>query len=194
MSILFLGPDNKPQLSIVDFLKSSGESVIKVNQVLDINFIKKHNFKYLISYGYRHIIKNRILKVFSENAINLHISYLPWNKGSDPNLWSFLEDTPKGVTAHVMSEKIDQGKILFQKNIYFNNQDTLKTSYNKLNDAMVGLFINNWSKIKNNNIKLNPQIIEGTYHRSSDKELYNSLLKDGWDTKVYTLINKAKNV
>lgn len=195
MSVIFLGPNNKPQLAIVDFLKSLDESVIKTNQILDINFIKKNKFKYLISYGYRYIIKNEILEIFSKNAINLHISYLPWNKGSDPNLWSFLENTPKGVTIHVMNEKIDQGEIMFQKELYFNNQETLKTSYEKLNNELVELFINSWSRIKNNKVKLSIQNIKkGTYHKSSDKEAYKDLLKNGWDTRVETLINGAKSV
>ena len=30
--------------------------------------------------------------------INLHISFLPFNRGYYPNLWSHQEGTPSGVT------------------------------------------------------------------------------------------------
>ena len=54
------------------------------------------------------------------------MSYLPWNRGADPNFWSILEDTPKGVTIHIMDESIDTGDILYQKDpLEFNSQNEL---------------------------------------------------------------------
>ena len=51
--------------------------------------------------------------------INLHISYLPYNKGAHPNFWSWVKNTPKGVSIHLISEKIDAGDIIFQKKLIF---------------------------------------------------------------------------
>ena len=39
--------------------------------------------------------------------VNLHISYLPFNRGSHPNYWSFVENTPKGVSIHEIDEQIE---------------------------------------------------------------------------------------
>ena len=49
----------------------------------------------IISYGYRHIFTNSFLKKVSAPIINLHISFLPFNRGAHPNFWSFVENTPK---------------------------------------------------------------------------------------------------
>ena len=138
-------------------------------------------------------IKHIFLTHFKENALNLHISYLPWNRGSDPNLWSILENTPKGVTIHQLESGIDKGKILYQKEILFENNDTLKSSYNKLMDAIVSLFIANWKNIKSKKVIPIEQKGSGTYHKSSDKNSYLNLLTNGWDTELKEIEGKAIN-
>ena len=76
------------------------------------------NIDLLISFGYRHIIDEEILKR-KNNILNLHISYLPFNKGAHPNFWSFAENTPSGVTIHKINKKIDSGNIIYQKILDF---------------------------------------------------------------------------
>ena len=58
------------------------------------------------------------LKTLNEvkTLINLHISYLPYNRGSYPNYWSFKENTPNGVSIHHIDDGIDTGPVLVQKN------------------------------------------------------------------------------
>lgn len=46
--------------------------------------------------------------------MNLHISYLPWNKGADPNFWSCIDGTPAGVTLHHIDAGVDTGDIIAQ--------------------------------------------------------------------------------
>ena len=53
------------------------------------------------------------------DILNLHISYLPFNKGTHPNFWSFAENTPSGVTIHKINKKIDSGNIIYQKILDF---------------------------------------------------------------------------
>ena len=53
------------------------------------------------------------------DILNLHISYLPFNKGAHPNFWSFAENTPSGVTIHKINKKIDSGNIIYQKILDF---------------------------------------------------------------------------
>ena len=63
-----------------------------------------------------------------KKIINLHISYLPYNKGAHPNFWSFADNTPSGVTIHEVNENLDSGNIIFQKKIEFdilNNKKNL---------------------------------------------------------------------
>ena len=62
----------------------------------------------------------KLLKNSKNNIINLHISYLPYNRGAHPNFWSFVENTPSGVSIHQVDSGIDTGKIVIQKQINFN--------------------------------------------------------------------------
>ena len=72
------------------------------------------NPKLIVSYNYKHIIQPEIIVLMNGRLVNLHISYLPWNKGSDPNFWSFIDNTPKGVTIHKIDNHLDTGAILYQ--------------------------------------------------------------------------------
>ena len=194
MNILFLGPIKSPQESIIDFLSNTGDSVNQYDKKLNTKEVQKYKYDFLISFGYRYIIRKEVLNLFKEKAVNLHISYLPWNKGSDPNLWSILENTPKGVTIHRLDCGLDTGEILFQKEMFFDNDDTLKSSYEKLQIGLVELFKENWKNIKYRKVISVKQEITGSYHKSSDKNSYLKLLTDGWDTRIKNLKGKAINV
>ena len=187
MNIIFLGPNEIYQRAIIDFLIRDDNSVERYDRELTEKIITKKNYDFLISFGYRYIIKNNILELLKNKSINLHISYLPWNRGSDPNFWSVVEDTPKGVTIHQIDKDLDKGRILFQKKVDYNDSDTLRSSYEKLNKTIVDLFLQNWDLIKNNKVKPRRQKGIGSYHRSSEKNRYFINLTEGWDTKLYKL-------
>jgi len=193
LKILFLGPKKEPQKKLIEYLLSDGNIISNLEDKLILEDISEHAYTFLISFGYRYIINNEILNYFNMKAINLHISYLPWNKGADPNLWSILENTPKGVTIHHIDCGLDTGKILFQKEIYFDENDTLKSSYQKLQMELVELFIANWENIKYNKVTPKRQFGKGSYHKSSDKNSYLKSLARGWDTKIKDLAGKAVN-
>ena len=109
MKILFLGPEKEPQTTLINFLQNDGNLVIKREEKLYIKDIDKCEYDWLISFGFRYIIDKKILDSFKKRAINLHVSYLPWNRGADPNLWSIYENTPKGVTIHQIDSGVDTG-------------------------------------------------------------------------------------
>ena len=193
MKILILGPDKEPQRKLVELLLNDGNSIAIHEERLNYNYVSESKYDYLISFGYRYLIKENVLDFFKGKAINLHISLLPWNKGADPNLWSLLESTPKGVTIHQIDSGLDTGKIFCQKEIYFGENETLKSTYNLLNDVMIELFKVNWIKIKNEKLKPKAQIGAGTYHKSSDKRNYMHLLTNGWDTSIKDIEGRAIN-
>ena len=161
MKILLLGSD-----SIKEFLESNGDEVTVYSEFLNLYYATQ--FDYIISYGYRHIITREIVDRFRHKAINLHISYLPWNRGADPNYWSWKEKTPKGVTIHEIDYGIDKGRIFYQREVKMSDCETLKTSYFKLQDAIVELFKDKWLSIR------------GSYHNKSDMPE----LPLGWATPV----------
>ena len=191
MKILLLGPSLIFQNELKNYLINLGNFVFHTEEDIQLNYIVKNNLEFLISFGYRRLIKKEILKHFKNNAINLHISFLPWNKGADPNLWSFLDATPTGVSIHILNEKIDEGDILCQKYINFYSEETLESTYQILNENIIELFKDNWLSILNNEIKPVKQNNNGTYHKKSEKIKYNYLLENGWKTKIYSILGKG---
>lgn len=73
---------------------------------------------------------------------------MPFNRGSHPNFWSHFDDTPSGVTIHLIDKGIDAGKYLYQKKVFFNiKKITYKESYEILINEIENLFIQNLEEI-----------------------------------------------
>ena len=172
MKILFLGGNLAKDLA--DWLTSQGEEVIYREDKLITDDVKELSPDFIISYNYKYIISKEIIDFVNGKAINLHISYLPFNKGSHPNIWSFLEDTPKGVAIHHIDEGIDTGDIIIRKEVFIDeDKETLKTSYEILHREIQTLFKENWNKIKNSEITTITQV--GGGGTTSEKVLNSSL-------------------
>ena len=106
MKILFLGEKINP---VYKWLINNKEEVINKTEKISLEFVKKEKFEFIISYGYRHIISINIIRFMGNKIINLHVSFLPYNRGADPNFWSFIEKSPKGVSIHLIDKGIDTG-------------------------------------------------------------------------------------
>lgn len=188
MNILYLGPYRQ---EILGFIESMGDVVKTTENSLFNDSECLQNIDFIISYGYRYILKKEVIERFINKAINLHISLLPWNRGADPNLWSFLEDTPKGITIHYIDCGVDTGDILAQRKVDFLPDDTLRTSYQRLSMKIEELFRQLWPDIRTGKLKQIPQPKGGTFHLLSTRAPYEKLLLKGWDTPVADLIGKA---
>ena len=183
--ILFLGREDSP---LIAWLRKRGEQVSQTEDKINLDFLTRENFSFLISYGYRHVLSKEILEKFPNRAINLHLAYLPWNRGSDPNFWSFVENTPKGVTIHFLDEGVDTGDIIIQREICFDSErETLATSYAELRLLIEDLFKKHWQEIKHGTCTRRKQTGPGSSHRSKDMERFSSLLVQGWNTPVSVL-------
>ena len=187
MKILYLGARRE---NLIEYLISLGDSVVTTEKKITAKSSILENVDWIISYGYRYIIKNDVINRFDKKIVNLHISLLPWNRGADPNLWSFLDNTPKGVTIHFIDSGIDTGEILAQQEMEFCEGETLRSSYNKLTVLIEKLFIAKWREIKEGIIVPSPQVGNGSYHKTADKTKFLELLADDWDTPVNNIILK----
>lgn len=184
MKIIFLSPHKH----LIEFLQSNGDEVIQCIDELTEEMLEGTDF--IISYGYHKKVSEEVINRFKNKIINLHISYLPYNRGADPNLWSFLEDTPKGVTIHYMDKSIDTGAILAREEVEYDlENDTLRSTYKRLSERVEDLFYSLWDDIRLGKIEAVPQL---TYHRVSNKDRYMHLLTNGWDTPIKNIIGKAK--
>lgn len=191
MKILYLGPK---RLNFIEAFNKYNDEIIFLEEKIKLEELKELGVELIISYGYRHIISEDVIHHFKDKIINLHTSYLPWNRGAHPNFWSIIENTPKGVTIHLIDEGIDTGKIIFQQKMNFSKGDTLKTSYEKLSMCIEHLFVDKWEYIRRGDfIALEQDLTKGSIHYAKDIGQYSALLSLGWDTPIKDLINKEES-
>jgi len=191
-SILFL-TNNKNALPMYEWLLQKGQTVHLSSDEITIRQIEFMRPEIIISYNYSYIIKQDIISFMNGRIINLHISYLPWNKGSNPSFWSFMDETPKGVTIHRVDTGLDTGDILCQKLIEFDEEkETFRTSYKILHNEITSLFKENWNSIKNNTIQGKKQENKGTYHTLLDYKKFTSIYPLNWDENIAESKRKIK--
>lgn len=163
-SVLFLTNNDNTE-DVFEWLLKRGENVHKVQNKLTEDMIRALEPSFIVSFNYRYLIPKEVLDLMPDRVINLHTSYLPYNRGSSPNFFSFMDDTPKGVTIHRMAEGLDTGDILCRKELFFDeDKETFASTYEKLLAAMKELFYQNWDAIKAGKITAQKQEGCGTYH------------------------------
>ena len=189
---LFLSP--YPPDSIIDLISQYCNKYIIYNGEISLDFIKENKIGFLISYGYKFIISSDIIEYLDNNIINLHISYLPYNRGAHPNLWSFIEGKPSGVTIHRIDKGIDTGKILLRKKVIINpKQHSFRSSYLLLKEKIEKLFIENWEDIYLNKINGFYPKSDGTFHLKKEGEkIFKKYIKN-WDSNIYKTIQRIRN-
>lgn len=178
--ILFLGYKENDTKLISFFRKK--KIIVTENGQKILNIKNLAIYDLILSYGYKSIIKKKILKQLKRPPINLHISYLPYNRGSDPNYWSFKEKTPSGITIHEIDDGVDTGNIIYRKKIEFKNKkkETLKSTYWTLRKEIEKLFVRKYKEILNNTYKSFKIKNKGTYHKKSDLKKN----KRDWNIKI----------
>ena len=162
--ILFLGYD-QTQTTLIDALIANKCAVDHTADKID----EIKGYDCVISYGYRHILKQVTIDGFECPVFNLHISYLPYNRGAHPNFWSFYDNTPSGVTIHLVDSGIDTGPIVKQKYVNFKeSDDTFVKTYSVLIKNMENLFLEFLPSLLTDSWIAKPQRGEGTIHYLKD--------------------------
>lgn len=130
-----------------------------------------------VNFGY--VLPSELLDRFPRGVINLHLGYLPYNRGAYPNVWSIVEGTPAGVTLHFMDEDVDTGDIIARRSVEVRPVDTGATLYDRLQDAAVALFEDRWPEVETGTVEASPQEpAEGTRHRVDDVEEIDEIDRD----------------
>lgn len=106
---------------------------------------------------FSYIIKEPVLSLFPDGIINLHPSYLPYNRGSYPVVWAILEGTPAGATLHYLDAGVDTGPIIEQVRVPVEPTDTGQTLHNRCQKACVDLFAAWWPRYLDGERKSEPQ-------------------------------------
>lgn len=110
----------------------------------------------VVAYG--QYIPPSVLSLPEHGAINLHPSALPKYRGSSPIQWAVANgDTQTGVTILYVSEKMDAGDIILQREIPISSDDTSATLEPVLAVAGAELLMEAVEQIRNGTVQRYPQ-------------------------------------
>ncbi len=98
-----------------------------------ISEIKKNEIKLICLAGFMKIISKDFIKNFNGKILNIHPSLLPNYKGLNTHN-RVIENKEKfsGCTVHLVSSKLDSGKIILQKKVKIKKKDTSKKLAKKI--------------------------------------------------------------
>ena len=190
MKVLILSPYPGSILSTLDRF---GDDYRITDQPVGVEYCREEQFDFVVSYGYRFIIKKDVLSFFKEKAVNLHISLLPHCRGAHPVFWSVFEQRPLGVTIHLLDEGLDTGKVLFQKvtPLTFTREETFASLYKNQRNEIERLFGERWSEVRTGVCPGRLQSGEPSEHRSIELNDWLHMMPQQWDTLVSDFCRKA---
>lgn len=161
--------NNSCALELFDWLDHQGHETVLYSERLRGDWCESQNFDLAVSYTYRYILSQDLLDSLNNNVVNIHNSYLPWNRGADPNLWSILDRTPRGVTLHYMNAGLDQGDIIAQRLVRDDvEHETLSSSYWLLDKEAKSLFKDAFYYYEHWEFMRKKPCGAGTYHAAAD--------------------------
>lgn len=98
-----------------------------------LKILKKYDLDLLCLAGFMKILSSNFIKKFSKPILNIHPSLLPKYKGLNTHLRAIKnKDKFTGVTIHKVNEKLDSGKIIFQKKVRISKIDNIKSLEKKV--------------------------------------------------------------
>lgn len=129
-----------------------------INILEAIKLLKTLNPDLFVVIAYGQILSSGILNIPKIFSINLHASLLPRYRGAAPINWAIIKgEKITGITVIKMTEKMDAGPIILQKDIGISNDDTVITLEDKISNLAAQLLLTTLSSIDDNNYNLMPQ-------------------------------------
>ena len=105
----------------------------KVDEKKILKHLKKNNISLICLAGFMKILSKNFIKKFKGKIINIHPSLLPQYKGLNTHS-RVLKNKEKfsGCTVHHVSSKLDAGKIIIQKKVKINKNETPRSLAKKI--------------------------------------------------------------
>lgn len=103
-----------------------------------LNFLQNMKPDIIVLAGFLWLVPEKYLKAFPNKIINIHPALLPKYGGAGMygdkvhEMVKKSGDTESGITIHLLNEKFDEGKILFQAKCKINPTDTIETIAEKV--------------------------------------------------------------
>ncbi|MBI2085897.1 hypothetical protein HYT74_00990 [Candidatus Daviesbacteria bacterium] len=138
-----------------------------------VKIINKNPADLYIIAGAR-ILSRQVIKACRDKILNIHPGLLPEVRGLDTFLWSIIYDKPLGISAHLISSKIDSGLLIYKEKLPLYKDDTPKDVTLRLLEYQTEILLKALNLIKKKNLKdlENLSNIKSVYNTkmSADKE------------------------
>ena len=191
MKVLILSP--YPE-NILGSFHNEGDEYIIYNNRLELDFIIKNEIDFIVSYGYKFIISEKVINSMKNAIINLHISFLPFNRGCYPNLWSHIDLSPAGVSIHKIDKGIDTGDVLLRKKVLIKpDEHNFLSSYKLLKSNLEDLFNENWKHLRLDKLSKIYHNEKGSYHNKLQGDAILAKLPHGWETNISEALKIINN-
>jgi phosphoribosylglycinamide formyltransferase-1 len=98
-----------------------------------LELLKKKKINLICLAGFMRILSKNFIQNFKGQILNIHPSLLPKYKGLNTHERAIKnKDRYSGCTVHLVTSKLDSGKIIIQKKVKINKKDTPRTLANKV--------------------------------------------------------------
>ena len=95
--------------------------------------IRKNKIKLICLAGFMRILSKNFIKKFKGKILNIHPSLLPKYKGLNTHRRVLINNEKySGCTVHLVSSKLDSGKIILQKKIKIDKNENAKSLSKKI--------------------------------------------------------------
>ncbi|MFB6145784.1 MAG: formyltransferase family protein [Candidatus Nanohaloarchaea archaeon] len=184
LEAVFLGM-NPAGEKVYEWLNSREDVEVKalLTEKEQLSLIKELQPEIVISAGFEHKVPAEIIDVPEKGIVNLHPSFLPYNRGAHPYIWPIAENTVAGVSIHQMVENIDEGPVIDRKEVRVEPDDTAEDLYRRLMFEQFEQFKDNWDDIREGVKGEEQRLKDGNVHY---RDQLNDLAEIDLDEKVKT--------
>jgi methionyl-tRNA formyltransferase len=138
----------------------------QLSSATSIELLQRLDLDYIVCVHFPYILRRPVLDAARRGVLNLHPSYLPYNRGWHTPTWAILDGTPAGASLHYVDESLDTGDLVCQRQAAIDPADTAHTLYAKLKKLEVKVFKEGWQQVKDGCAKGTPQAVgQATVHR-----------------------------
>lgn len=186
--------DSKHQNQLISDSGLGSENIYYIEDVNPVNIdnpLDSYKVDYIFGIHFPFIIKTPVLESPKIGFLNLHPAYLPYNKGWHTPSWAILDNNKYGATLHYMTEELDGGDIVAQKEVKVEPHYTANHLYQLVLEAEEELFKQVFPQLLTLKIPKEKQYSKGTSHNRKD---LSKIQKINLDEKEYpiNIINKIR--
>ena len=112
------------------YIPFNNRKIFERNCLLEI---KRRKIKFLCLAGFMKILSRNFIRTFGHTIINIHPSLLPKFKGLNTHQKVIKnKERYSGCTVHFVTPELDSGKIILQKKVFVEKNETINSLRNKV--------------------------------------------------------------